>query len=122
EWAPESKRLERDEALAELARRYFTSHGPATVPDLARWSGLNITEVKQGLADVRSELVEEIIDGQSYWQSASARPVTDRSAGLYLLPGFDEYLLGYKDRGAVLDAEHQQKIVPGNNGVFRPTI
>jgi hypothetical protein len=44
------------------------------------------------------------------------------SAGVFLLPGFDEYLLGYKDRGAVLAAEHAPRIAPGGNGVFRPMI
>ena len=42
------RRLERDEALGELALRYFRSHGPATARDLARWSGLTLADVRRG--------------------------------------------------------------------------
>ncbi len=121
EWAPDSRRLSREESLAELARRYFAGHGPATVHDFARWAGLTVTEARSGIG--MAELVSEKIDGDEYWTVADApgHAVRNRS-GVHLLPGFDEYLIGYKDRGAVLAAEHAHKIVPGNNGIFMPTI
>ncbi|MFN8454889.1 MAG: winged helix DNA-binding domain-containing protein [Anaerolineae bacterium] len=122
EWLPPAKALAREEALAELTRRYFTGHGPATIQDLAWWSGLTLTDARAGLEQVKGQLVSEIIEGQSYWLSPD-RPVTqDDSPTTYLLPGFDEYLLGYTDRSAVVDAEQAAKIVPGNNGMFMPTI
>lgn len=122
EWVPPAKELERDEALAELARRYFTSHGPATVKDLVRWSGLTTRDVRSGIDMVGQELVSEEVDGQTYWMSPEAQAAGTVSPSLYLLPGFDEYVLGYGDRSAVLDPLHASKVVPGNNGMFMPTI
>lgn len=123
EWVPQPRELSREDALAEMARRYFTSHGPASVQDFTRWAGLTVTDAKSGLEAVRSELIAEKINGQQYWMANHTpdhqlRPATS----IYLLPGFDEYLLGYKDRSAVLAAEHADKIVPGNNGIFLPTL
>jgi hypothetical protein len=122
EWAPPAKQLERDEALAELARRYFTGHGPATIPDFVWWSGLTVTDARAGLELVKAQLSQETVNGQTYWMSPD-RPVgADDGPATYLLPGFDEYLLGYKDRTAVLEAVHAQKVTPGNNGIFNPII
>jgi hypothetical protein len=122
EWAPRTKNLERDEALAELTRRYFTSHGPATAQDFVGWSGLTVTDTRAGLEMVKSHLVQETVNGQTYWMSPNMPAREDKSPMTYLLPGFDEYLLGYKDRTAALDPLHAPKIAPGNNGMFSPTL
>ena len=123
EWVPYSRELSREESLAELARRYFASHGPATVHDLAWWAGLTVTEARSGLEAAKSELVSEKVDGQEYWTTDDAPGHTARDASrIHLLPAFDEYLLGYKDRSAVLAADHALNVVPGKNGVFFPTI
>jgi hypothetical protein len=122
EWAPPTKHLERDEALVELARRYFTSHGPATIPDFVWWSGLTVTDARAGLEMVKAQLSRETVNGQTYWMSSDRPASADDAPTTYLLPGFDEYLLGYKDRTAVLEAVHAQKVTPGNNGVFNPII
>lgn len=45
-----------------------------------------------------------------------------QQARAYALPGFDEYLLGYKDRSAVLAAAHADRVCPGGNGMFAPTM
>jgi hypothetical protein len=123
EWVPGSRDLPREESLLELARRYFASHGPTTVHDFAWWAGLTVTEARLGLEAAMPELISQTIDGKDYWM-ASHRP--DNAAydesGVDLLPAFDEYLIGYKDRAAVLDGEDAQRVVPGNNGVFLPTI
>lgn len=123
EWVPKPRRLGREDALAELSRRYFTSHGPATLPDFARWTGLTLTESRRGLELVKNELASVTVDGEAYWQGESS-PATGRAdpPAAHLLPGFDEYLLGYKNRDAVLPPEHANKIVPGGNGVFKPII
>lgn len=122
EWVPTTKTFDRDAALAELAFRYFTSHGPATLADFMWWSGLKAIDARAGLEAVSDRLFREASDGTPHWWAADApRPVW-RKGGVYLLPGFDEYLLGYKNRGAVLDAAYAGKIVPGRNGVFLPTI
>jgi hypothetical protein len=121
-WAPHAKRLERDEALAELTARYFTSHGPAALQDFVHWSGLKISDAKTGLALAATRLAEAVIGGVTYWMAPSAPAASDAAIGVYLLPGFDEYLLGYRDRSAALDPQHAQRVIPGGNGVFHSTI
>jgi len=123
EWVPNSRELSREESLAELIGRYFTSHGPATIHDFAWWAGLTVTEARSSLETTVPGLVSETIDGQEYWMTSDApgHIAYDKSS-VHLLPGFDEYLIGYKDRSAVLAMEHAPRIVPGKNGVFLPTI
>ena len=122
DWLPARKQLTRDEALAELATRYFTGHGPATVPDFMWWTGLTAADAKAALALAKSQLIHEEVAGQTYWLVENSPSLPNDKPDLYLLPGFDEYMLGYKDRSAILDPSHVQKITPGNNGMFSPTI
>jgi len=119
DWCPPEEAYVPASPLAELAVRYFTSHGPATDKDLAWWSGLTLREVRQGLAEASGSLSRYEWEGTVYWTSPEFEDPGSR--GL-LLPGFDEYLLGYADRQHVLDAQYAQKIVPGSNGVFRPIL
>ncbi len=126
EWIPESRDLDRDEALAELTARYFRGHGPATVRDFAWWAGMTLGDARAGVAMMAAELAEESVEGKTYIVSPEAVEVSAgakrRARDVYLLPGFDEYMLGYGDRGIALDVAHAPKIVPGNNGMFMPTI
>ncbi|WP_321417898.1 winged helix DNA-binding domain-containing protein [uncultured Methanomethylovorans sp.] len=122
DWIPKNTILKRDEALAELARRYFTSRGPATLQDFVWWSGLKITDARFGLKAVASQLEQITIDNRTYWMPPNAPQISIKVQKMYLLPGFDEYMLGYKDRSAVLNAQYSQQIVPGNNGMFSSTI
>lgn len=110
ERAPHAKTLPRDEALAELIRRYFASHGPATMRDFAWWSGLTMADVKAGLAMLDSRLSQEMIDGQTYWFSSATPPVHDKTITAHLLPVLDEYTVAYKDRSAVLDTRYTKQI------------
>jgi hypothetical protein len=98
--APAAPRLSRDEALAELARRYFTSHGPATIRDFIWWSGLRTADAKRGLEMNRARSHD--MDGLKYWSlgRAAARP-PGRKTGVHLLPIYDEYLVSYRDHQAV---------------------
>ena len=107
ERAPQARRLERDEALAELTGRYFTSHGPATVDDFAWWSGLTKADVKAGLEMVAAQLVHEVIDGTSYWFPASVPPAPESSQQALLLPTYDEFVIGYTDRSAMFETGQQ---------------
>jgi len=109
ERVPQTRTLDHDEALAEFARRYFTSHGPATVQDFVWWSGLTVADARSGLAMVASELLHEVVGGQKYWFSASVPPAKELSQTACLLPNFDEYTVGYKDRSAIFDASHTEK-------------
>jgi Winged helix DNA-binding domain len=121
EWVPVGKTLERDEALAELARRYFTSHGPATLQDFVWWSGLQTADARAGLAMAQPRLVQEIIGGQAYWLSSSTPAAKSATPTAYLLPPFDEYTVAYKDRSAVLDPSSAKQVNVGN-GIFSPVI
>ena len=123
EWVPDSRDLSRVESLVELAKRYFASHGPATVHDFAWWAGLTVTEARSGLEEAMPELISERIAGKEYWTTSDAPGhMTYDESGVALLPAFDEYLLGYKDRTAVLTVEDAPRVVPGKNGIFLPTI
>lgn len=112
ERAPTARLLPRDEALAELTRRYFTSHGPATLRDYVWWSGLTTKDARRGVEIVGRALVQEAFGDLTCWSAASAPAFTRRSLGgggprsrasAYLLPIYDEYLIAYKDRKAVAD-------------------
>ncbi|MBO4207134.1 winged helix DNA-binding domain-containing protein [Micromonospora echinofusca] len=123
EWVPDPVRLDRDEALATIAVRYFRSHGPTTRQDFAGWTGLTATDAKRGIAaagdgltTVRVDDVEMVVDPALL--DAPRTPVDD----LVALPGFDEYLLGFKDRSLMVDPAHKQAIIPGGNGVFQSTV
>ena len=122
ERAPQARNLTREEALAELALRYFMSHGPATLQDFVWWSGLTVTDAKIGLDSVTSQLMFDSIDGQMYWYSSSPPRVSDQSQAIYLLPNYDEYTVGYTDRSAIFDASHIQKLDSRENVLFQHMI
>ena len=119
EWIPSSRDLSGDEALAEFALRYFTSHGPATIRDFAWWSNQTLMGARRGLAAVDSQLESREWGEETYWFRPGLEPAPRQT---FLLPGFDEFMLGYSDRSAPLAGRDQTLIVPGNNGVFFSTI
>jgi hypothetical protein len=101
----------RDEALAELTRRYFTSHGPAQVQDFAWWSGLTAADARAGLEMVAPALAKTSVDGRTYWFSPSVRAIRARPQTAALLPLYDEYLIAYKDRSASLEPARWKPMV-----------
>jgi hypothetical protein len=127
ELVPVSRALERDEALAELAHRYFTSHGPATLQDFVWWSGLTAADARVGLEMVKSQFIKEAIGGRAYWMSpinrlstdVATRFIVEASPTAYLLPAYDEYTVAYKDRSAILDPAYAKQ---ARNGIFSPGI
>jgi hypothetical protein len=125
EWVPSASvgPMPRAQALAELAVRYFSSHGPATLADFAWWSGLTLADVRAGVASAGSYLTSETVDGQTYWQALAALKgvLTAPPPEACLLPGFDEYLVGYQDRSAVL-APESVKAVNAGGGMLNPVI
>ncbi len=121
EWVPNARTLSREVGIAELARRYFMSHGPAMIKDFIWWSGLTAGDAKAGLAANKSVLTSEKMEGDEYWFAEDTQITADQE-GDFLLPGFDEYMLGYKNRDAALPAEHAEKVCPGKNGMFLSTI
>ncbi len=109
ERAPRARTLPREEALAELARRYFTSRGPATVRDFAKWSGLTLADARTGLEVVKARLRHEVVDGRTYWL-ASRRSRAAVSPAAHLLSIYDEFVSGYKDRSAMIDEGHAERL------------
>lgn len=99
ERAPESRRLPRDESLAELARRYFRSHGPATIRDFVWWSGLVTADATRGLDMIRAR--KKIVENVTYWWIGDVEAHMGRRCSVHLLPVYDEYLVAYRDRDAV---------------------
>jgi hypothetical protein len=110
ERAAPARPLDRDESLAELAKRYFRSHGPATVRDFAWWSGLRMAEARSALEMIKSQLESEVIGDNCYWFS-DRRPKTDRlSSVAYLMSNYDEYI-SYHDRAAIFDKSNIAKLI-----------
>ncbi len=103
DWIPKSDDLPPDEALSRLAFQYFKGHGPALVEDFAWWSGLSIAEARRGLGPVRSRLDRLDVEGRTYWLADYKVPDDCALSGLWLLPSYDEYMVGYRDRSPILD-------------------
>jgi hypothetical protein len=122
ERVPHTAPLAREEALAALTMRYFTSHGPATVQDFVWWSGLTTADARAGLALVGSRIMHDDIDGRTYWFAAPAPTAEEPSPTAFLLPNYDEFIVGYTDRGAVLDAPPAEKLDARGNVLFNHTI
>ena len=129
EFAPPAVRLDRPEALATIAERFVRSHGPVTAHDLARWADITVTDARTGLAEGQGVL-RRSFDGRDLYVTEpqletlsednthpSAAPLPARA-----LPGFDELVLGYRDRTAQIDTDAERRVVPGGNGVFAPTL
>jgi len=106
ERVPATKALDREEALARLTRRYFTSHGPATLQDFVWWSGLTAVDASRGIGLVDRHLKEALVEGRAYWNTRSMQNTPRSVPSAYLLPAFDEYTVAYKDRSAILDLNH----------------
>jgi hypothetical protein len=122
EWVPEAKSIPRDEALAKLAMRYFTGHGPATLQDFVWWAGLTLADARAGLGAVASQLGCEDVGGQEYYFAQELPAALPDPRKAFLLPPFDEYLVAYRDRSASLDPLHSSLVVPGGNGIFHPIV
>jgi hypothetical protein len=108
-----------DEALAELTRRYFVSHGPATLADFVWWSGLTTNDARRGIAMLDRDLERVEIAENVYWRSVSA-PKRSRDIDVYLLPAYDEYNVAYKNREVVFDQNSVPQIT--NWGALGPTV
>lgn len=120
---PPERRTTPDDPGAALARRYLQSHAPCTDRDFAWWCGSTLTDARSRLAAAGA--VADA-DGGRLWTAPDAPTTAGATngdpAGVALLAGFDEFLLGYQDRSAVLPAAFADRIVPGGNGIFLPCV
>jgi hypothetical protein len=111
ERVPPARMLEREEALAELTRRFYTSHGPATVKDCAWWSGLSPTDVRRGLELNTSQLETARADGQQYWFGPDSGATLKDVHIAHLLPAYDEYTIAYKEHSAIFDPDYRELVI-----------
>lgn len=121
EWIPKPTILKRNEVLVLMAKTYFQSHAPATVADFAWWAGITLADAKIGFEEIKDTLVSETIEGTIYWLPKALQQPT-KANNLCMLPSFDEYILGYKDRNLVLPQEHLHHIIGAGNGLFAPVV
>jgi len=118
---PKTKILNRDEAVAELARRYFTSHGPATLQDFNWWSGLPVKDCRRAVDELKNSFDSAKIGDETYFFAPFNSVPKFKKNQISLLPAFDEFIISYKNRTASLPFENHIKAV-FINGVFRPVI
>jgi hypothetical protein len=129
EWVPNPRRLDREEALGEYLLRYLAGHGPASLTDFAWWSQVTMADAKIALAVAGPQLDVLEVDGVRHLlpRSADVGPLGRSAAGrgpsaVLALPGFDEHLLGYRDRSFAIEPENLTRVVPGKNGILLPIL
>ena len=116
-----STQLTHDEALKEISKRYFYSHGPATLKDFVWWSGLTVKDAQMGLKSVKPELNRYDIGNKIYWSRSRRKWKEQDLINVKIIPQYDDYLLGYQDRGASID-ETTKKLLQPKYGRFNPVI
>ena len=116
ERVPETKRIDREKALATLTQRYFRSHGPATVQDFMWWSGLTASDAKSGINMVQRRLTKTSDGNKVFWGPKDGVDVTRRTGSASLLAEFDEYVVAYKDRSSVFDSNDHLAMANGALG------
>jgi hypothetical protein len=122
ERVPAALAKSRDEALLDLTRRYFATRGPATANDFAWWSGLTVADARRGTEMAGSALEREVIDGRAYWSEPSVRMAAWRSPKVFLLPNYDEFFIGHKDRSAIGKRLESADLVTGGNALIAHVI
>ncbi|MDQ3998173.1 MAG: winged helix DNA-binding domain-containing protein, partial [Gemmatimonadota bacterium] len=101
ERVPPAAPLDRDEALLELTKRYFATRSPATARDFAWWSGLTVGDATRGIQMAGPSLEREVVGDRAYWVDPSLRARSTTPPTAHLLPNYDEYFIGFRDRGAI---------------------
>ena len=114
-------KMDREEALALFARKYFRSHQPATLEDFVWWSGLNVSDCRKGLALLGNSIHVEKYQGREFYLTDDCRTRGFHKGKYLLIPPYDEYLIGYKSRDIVLSKEHIHR-AHNNSGIFQPVI
>lgn len=122
ERVPPVKAMDRKDALAELAGRYFVSHGPATIQDYVWWSGLTMADAKAGLEAINDKLVSEILDKNTFWFVRRSDELKDKAPAAFLLPNYDEYIVSYKDRSAAIETKNIKNKADPRGAIFNHTV
>jgi hypothetical protein len=117
ERVPPATPLDRDEALLELTKRYFATRSPATPHDFAWWSGLTVADAMRGIDVAGSALEREVIGDRTYWVDPSVRSRSKASPTAHLLPNYDEFFIGFKDRSAIGKRLKSSELVTGGDAL-----
>ncbi len=121
ERVPKPASIDKQEVMALLARKYFTSHGPATLEDFTWWSGLKAKDAREAIAMIKKEMVCFELEHGKYWMTEKNYPNTSNGDVYHIFPAYDEFLISYKNRNASITLENSKKAI-SNNGIFRPII
>lgn len=116
-----SQYISKEESLANLAKKYYQSHGPATVKDFSWWSGLSLTTAKEAIALIDDELSQAIVGIEEYYY-IERKGVEKKSTTVILLPNYDEYVVGYTRRDMIMGKDTKEKMSRGGNPVFENTV
>ncbi|MGZ5135139.1 MAG: winged helix DNA-binding domain-containing protein [Flavitalea sp.] len=122
ERVPSTKMFTKKEALAELSVRYFSSRGPATVKDFATWSGLSVTEAKDGAATLSSKFIKEKVNDQEYIFIPAPLNTNNKIQTSFLMPDYDEYGMGYRDRSAIFNTKVDLSKFKNDNPIYNRMI
>jgi Winged helix DNA-binding domain len=122
ERVPPTAPLDRDEALLELTKRYFATRSPATPHDFAWWSGLTVADATRGIDMAGSALEREVIDDRTYWADPSVRSRSKTSPTAHLLPNYDEFFIGFKDRSAIGQRLKSSELITGGDALTAHVI
>jgi len=119
ERVPKTNPFSKEEALAELAGRYFISHGPATLKDFTWWSGLATVDAKVGLEIIKAQLDKVTLEGREYWMAKDKPFTIGKAPAAHLLPAFDEFAVAYEDRTAIINVKY---LTEARHVIFDPSI
>jgi hypothetical protein len=121
EWVPKTDSLCREEAMERLVRKFFTSHGPATLQDFVWWSGMTLTDARKAISLISHDFICEEANGRTFWMKNDIALPTGNADSALLLPPFDEFVVSYKDRSDMIEECHYGKVMT-KNGLFSPTV
>jgi winged helix DNA-binding protein len=114
ERVPNARQINRDEALAKLAQKYFISHGPAQIKDFSWWSGLSRKDSNEAVAMIKSKLIQEAVNDKTYWMTANSG-TEQLGTNAFLLSIYDEYTIAYRDRSDLSHEGYFEKLIRMGN-------
>ncbi len=119
---PKTKKLNHDESLAKLSMKYFLSHGPAQLKDFSWWSGLTVKDSVKGLDFIKSKLINENVNGKTYWFAKNSPKIEKQNIQVFLLSIYDEYTISYKDRSDLSEKREIEKMISMGNALTAVVI
>jgi hypothetical protein len=122
ERVPPTAPKDRDDALLDLVKRYFATRSPATAHDFAWWSGLTVADANKGIQMAGRSLERQVIDDRAYWTDPSTASSAAPSSTAFLLPNYDEFFIGFKDRSAIAQRLDSAGLVTGGHALIAHVV